>query len=418
MKLIDKKLINLYGEEKINLQKKRFNDLKKRYIHHFKDEPEFYFSSPGRAEIVGNHTDHNNGKVIAAAINLDTIAAVKKTDNNKVILFSENINELIQIDLTNLNFNQNETGKTSSLIRGIAKAFVDKKYLIGGFNAYIKSDVLIGSGLSSSASFEILIAKIFSFLFNNNKISVLELAKISKYAENEYFNKPCGLMDQLTCALGGTVYIDFKNSEKPNFIKLKYDLTKKNYRMLLVNTSGNHSDLTDDYSLIPYEMKSVADYFQKENLREIDDKLFNKINDLRKKVGDRAVLRAFHFVNENKRVDEILNSIIKKNYKNIISLINKSGDSSFKYLQNVFSSKKIETQNISLALALTDKFINDNKLIASSRVHGGGFEGTILVILPENYIKKYKRYIQKYFGNKSVVELEIRNHGAVSLSEL
>lgn len=412
------KLTLLYGNENLDYQKKRYDELNKSFIKKFNEQPEYFFSSPGRTEIAGNHTDHNNGKVLAAAINLDSIAAVKENNSHVVKIFSENLNQLFVVDLKNLSKRKNEIGKTVALIRGIAKLFIDSKLKIGGFNAFIKSDVLIGSGLSSSASFEVLISKIFSTLFNKNKISPIKLATISKYVENEYFGKPCGLMDQLTCAVGGAILIDFKNSLRPSNKKIDFNLEKFGYKLLIVDTGGSHSDLTEDYSSITDEMKKVSEYFNEKCLRKVGEKLIGHINNLRSQVGDRPILRSLHFIFENKRVEKIKRAIQLNDINEAIRLINKSGDSSFKYLQNIYSTKNIQEQNISLALALTEIFFEKNKINAASRVHGGGFSGTIQVFLPSMFVKKYIKFIEKYFSKNSVKEINIRNYGAVCLSEL
>lgn len=414
----DDKFLLLYDKSELQYQKRRYNDLLEKFIIKYKEQPPYFFSSPGRTEIAGNHTDHNNGKVIAAAVSLDTIAAVKKNNSNVVNLFSENLNQFVVVDLKNLNKRKNEIGKTNSLIRGIANAFVKKNYMIGGFDAYIKSDVIIGSGLSSSASFEILISKIFSYLFNKNKIQKVNLAITSRYSENEYFGKPCGLMDQLTCALGGTILIDFKESDNPKYKSLNLNLNKYGYKLLIVDTGGSHSDLTNDYSSIPFEMKSVAKFFNRDSLRNVNVDLLKYIHQIRKQTGDRAILRSLHFINENKRVDIIKSAITNYNIKKFLEMINKSGDSSFKYLQNIYSISNPKEQNISLALALTEMFFEKHNIFAASRVHGGGFAGTIQIILPIKYVSRFTKNIENYFGKNSVKQINIRNYGAVCLSEL
>lgn len=416
--LTEEKLLKLYHKNELKLQKQRYLKLYNNFKKSFNKNPEYLFSSPGRTEIAGNHTDHNNGKVIAATINLDTIAAVSKRDDSIVRIISENYEDTIEVNLNDLTKHKDEIHKSSSLIRGIAKALKDLNYKIQGFDAYISSEVKIGSGLSSSASFEILISKIFSALFNNNKIPSVKLALISKYAENEYFKKPCGLMDQLTCAMGGIVKIDFKNSEKPLVNKINFNLEDFGYSLLIIDTGNSHSNLVEDYSSITEEMKSIAKYYESNVLREIDNKFLNDINKIRKLFGDRAFLRAFHFYNENKRVEKLFNTIIKKDFINFLKLVNESGNSSFKYLQNVYSTKNLREQNVSVALALTEYFFLENNIDAACRVHGGGFAGTIQVFIPQKFVDKYKLHIEKNLGDNSVKILHFRNYGAVSFSEL
>ncbi len=407
----------IYGNNKkiLDYQKQRYAALVEEFISGFGKKKLRFFSSPGRIEIGGNHTDHNNGKVIAASINLDTIAAVSPVDEKRITVYSEGYENSFEVDLNNLEKQAEETGTTNALIRGIAFKFNELNYNIGGFEAVIKSDVLPGSGLSSSASVEVLIANILNELFNGGRINGVEIARISQFAENEFFGKPCGLMDQMACALGGIIAIDFENPARPVFEKVNFDFANNGYNVIIVNTGGSHADLTDEYSSIPEEMKAVAKYFGKNVCRELSMELIlSGIKRLREKTGDRAVLRAIHFLTENQRVEKELSALKENNLKKFFSLVNSSGNSSFKYLQNVYSNVNINEQPLSLALALTENYLEETG-DGACRVHGGGFAGTILVFLPFRKTEEYVKLISEVFGNQNVKILSVRNHGSMIL---
>ena len=414
-------LKRLYGNEEKELkrQKERYKKIEENYTRYFnKIDNSRFFSTPGRTEIGGNHTDHNHGRVLAASINLDSVALAAHTGSNVVTVFSEGYEKPFMVDLGDLSVNENEKGTTQALIRGVAAGLADRGYKVGGFNAVIASDVLPGSGLSSSASIEVLMGTIFNTLFNDNKIPAETLAKNGQFAENVYFGKPCGLMDQMACAVGGIVSIDFKNPASPVTEKIDFDLDEQGYSLIIVNTKGNHEDLTDDYAAIPAEMKAVAAEFNKSVCREISmEELLTKINILREKYGDRAVLRAFHFITENERVMHQVKSLKENKFNEFLSLINDSGDSSFKWLQNIFTVNNVREQGISLALALSDYYI---KQIGEGacRVHGGGFAGTIQVFLPKNSVDAYRKLIEPVFGHDSVYNLNIRKIGSVESEAL
>jgi len=411
-------LRKIYDKEKLNEQVLRYSDLIDKFEEKFNEKDYKLFSSPGRTEIGGNHTDHNHGKVIAASINLDSIAVASPAENNEVVLYSTGFKKPFIVNLSNTKVVEEEKGSTTGLIRGIAAGFKNYGYKVGGFNAHISSDVIIGSGLSSSASIEVLIGKIFSYFYNADKIPYLDIALISQYAENVYFGKPCGLMDQVACAAGGIVSIDFCDPKKPKIKKVKFDFLTSGYRLIVVDTEAHHADLTEDYASIPSEMKQVANYFNKEYCREISlDELLPEIKSLRKRVGDRAILRAIHFLEENKRVDKQVEALNKNNFKEFLKLINESGNSSFKYLQNIFSPNKIKEQSISLALSLSEMFIKE-KGEGACRVHGGGFAGTIQVFLPEKLIEDYILLITKVFKKESVKILTVRSHGVICLNDI
>lgn len=368
-----------------------------------------FFSTPGRTEVSGNHTDHNHGKVLAASIDLDTIAAVKETGNNIITIHSQGNGSYV-IDVSDLSMREDEKGISSALVRGICAAFAERGYKIGGFNAAVSSRVLIGSGLSSSASFEVLIATILNCLFNDEMIEQLEIAQISQYAENEYFGKPCGLMDQIACTVGGFVYIDFAVPEKPRIEKIEFDYEAEGYIMCIVDTGGSHCDLTKEYSLIKEEMCAVAAVLGGEYLRDIPfEKLKQNVSLVREKVGDRAVQRAIHFYTENERVDKQVKALLKGDFEKFKLFVQQSGDSSFKYNQNICASGDPRFQPVAFALAVCDNILQGKGV---SRVHGGGFAGTIQIFLSKSELHKFTTEIKKVFGNKSCYILSIRKEGS------
>lgn len=413
-----KRITQLYSEETLNDNLKRYDNLFLNHIEKFSNENFFLFSSPGRTEIAGNHTDHNDGKVIAAAVNIDMISAVNKTGKNIVTIFSEGFDSPFIVDINDLEKKENETGKPEALIRGIAFEFRKRNYSLGGFNANITSNVLIGSGLSSSASFEILITHIFNYLFNKNSISKIEISKISQAAENKYFEKPCGLMDQLAISLGGMSAIDFKEKENPYIENIDYDFENSGYLLALIDTGGKHTDLTEEYSSITTEMKLIAEFFGFNSCRSIDSNmLYERIPELRIKFGDRAVLRAIHFLNENERVEKQKQCLLKNDINKFLDLVNESGNSSYKCLQNIYPSYEKRNQDAALGLYLCEKYIKE-KGSGACRIHGGGFGGTIQVYIPNSQKKEFSEYIDSFFGKGSVKFVDIRKYGAVCLDEL
>jgi len=411
----------LYGRDEkiIREQICRYEKLLTQFQKHFSDEPAYLFSSPGRTEIGGNHTDHNGGRVLAASVNLDTIAAVSENGRNEIRVFSETFPGPFVVALDDLKPHKKEEGTTTSLIRGIAARFKELGYKIGGFNAFIKSDVLIGSGLSSSASVEVLIGTIINSLFNSGLINPGTIAVIGQYTENNYFNKPCGLMDQLTIAVGGIVSIDFRDSKKPIVTKVDFDINAQNYSLIVVDTGGNHADLTEDYASIPGEMKSVARELGGKVCRDINRKdLIEKIRQLRPKVGDRAILRSLHFLEDNQRVLDQVEALEKDDFDTFLDLVNESGNSSCKWLQNCFTIKNPFEQGINLALALTENYLKNSGEKGACRVHGGGFAGTIQVFMPDSMREDYIRLIENVYGAKSVTVLSIRQLGSICINLL
>lgn len=396
---------------------KRFQNLIDKFKQTFQENDPHLFSTPGRTEIGGNHTDHNHGRVLAGSVNLDSIAVATKNNSSRVTIISKGYPKPFIVNIDQLEKVNEEKETTSALIRGIAARLKQLGFQIGGFNACITSDVLPGSGLSSSASIEVLIGTIFNYLFNNGKISPQQIAIIGQYAENEYFGKPCGLMDQTTCAVGGIVTIDFQNPKQPVVRKVNFDFASQNYSLLVVDTGGNHANLTDEYASVPREMKSVANQFGVEVCREISyDDLIQKVKEIRPRVGDRAILRAFHFLGDNVRVLDQVAALERDDFQKFLSLVNASGNSSFKWLQNIYTTKNVQEQGVSLALALTEGYISELGE-GACRVHGGGFAGTIQAFLPNAAVSEYIKLIESVFGEGKAVVLSIRPHGTTYLNQ-
>ncbi len=408
----------LYGDrdEQVARQVERYSRLVGRFEDRFAGRRENHlFSTPGRIEIGGNHTDHNHGRVLAAAINLDAIAVAAANDTDQVTLFSEGYPNPFEIDLQRLDVLEEEKGTTAALIRGIAHGLQGHSHHIGGFSACIQSDVLEGSGLSSSAAIEILIATIFNALFNGNRVGTGEIAGLCQSAENVYFGKPCGLMDQMTSATGGIVNIDFEHPEAPLVRKVDVDIRRDDYRVVILNTGGSHADLTEDYASIPEEMKAVANALGETVCRNISmGTVMAEMSRLRELTGDRAVLRAMHFLAEDERVDRQVRSLAAGDMKTFLALIRESGNSSYKWLQNIYSTRDAREQAIAIALSLTEQYISQIDA-GACRVHGGGFAGTILVFLPDQSIGDYVALMEPVFGRDSVKPLTIRPYGSVHL---
>lgn len=365
------------------------------------------FSTSGRTELGGNHTDHNLGKVLAGSINLDTIAAVHTVGGNTVSFASEGY-PAISVDISDLDVHEDLFGTTEALIRGVAAAMAKRGGKTGGFCANVSSSVFKGSGLSSSAAVEVLVGTIFNSLFNDDRFSTTELAIMGQEAENIHFGKPSGLMDQVACANGGIVGIDFKDPAKPVITPIEIDFADFGYNLVITTTGGNHADLTADYASIPSEMRTVARYFGKKALRDVDPRQFlSQIGDLRKAVGnDRAVLRASHYFQENYRVDCMISALRDRDFGRYLSLVRSSGDSSFRYLQNIYSPKAAGEQGISLALAMTEMFLKNE---GAFRVQGGGFAGTIEAYIPLEKTGAYFSHMESLFGKGCCTILAIRN---------
>ena len=416
MKDISHLYSELYGEkyDRKDLDQ-RYESLIARHKELFKADEDsiMLFSTAGRTELAGNHTDHNLGLVIAGTINLDTIAAVTLRDDSKVIVNSEGFPEVV-VDINDLAVRQEEKNTTHALLRGIAKAFKDRGLKIGGWQANTTTRVLKGSGLSSSAAIEVLCAEIFNNLYNDDTLPPVELAKISKYAENVYFDKPSGLLDQIGCAQGGVVGIDFKDNDNPVLTPISIDFEKFGYDLVIVDTKGNHADLTGEYAAVPLEMRQVAAWFGKKNLREVDyEDFMEKLPEVRAAVAnDRAILRAIHFFDENMRVEAMLDCLQEDDFDSYLYYVEESGNSSFKYLQNVYPAINVKEQGLSLALAVTEDFLAGE---GACRVHGGGFAGTIQAYIPKELTEDYRKLMDGIFGEGSTVVLAIRKKPACRL---
>lgn len=400
-------------DKAVKTQHERYVSLAEDFAALFGEERDArLFSAPGRTEVGGNHTDHNHGRVLAASINLDAIAIASKNDENIVRVKSRGYNMDV-CDITDLEIKENEKGHSPALVRGMCAGFKKFGYEIGGFDACTMSSVLSGSGLSSSAAYEVLVGTMLNYLYNDGKVDAITIAKIAQYAENVYFDKPCGLMDQMACSVGGFVTIDFNNPAEPIVNEVKFDFASSGHSLCIVDTKGSHSDLTDDYAAIRSEMESVAGCFGKNVLREVDEDEFKKnIPTIREKVGDRAVLRAMHFFADNARVLKEVDALKKGNFDEFKSYILESGDSSYKYNQNVYSTKKPLEQPVSLALALSESVLKGK---GAWRVHGGGFAGTIQAFVPNEILADYKNAMESIFGEGSCYVLIIRPVGGVEV---
>lgn len=407
------RLIDIYvDEEQLEYQKNRYTKAIEMFEALYGDGPVAIYSAPGRSEIGGNHTDHQHGEILAASINLDAIAVTKPLEENVVRVVSDDYDEIV-IDIGHLELVEAEKESTTSLIKGVLAGVRERGYRIGGFASYITSDVLIGAGLSSSAAFETVIGTILSCLYNDGSISSTEIAMIGQYAENVYFGKPCGLMDQMACSTGNLVHVDFANPEAPEVERIEFDLNQYGYSLCITDTKGSHADLTADYAAIPEEMKKVAAFFGKEVLRTVSEEDIRKnLSELRMKTGDRSVLRALHFINENERVQGEVEALKGENISRFLKLVEASGNSSFKYLQNVYSNSDVQQQNMSLALQLSEMALEDNGVC---RVHGGGFAGTIQAFVKNEAVPGYRKVMNDIFGEGACSVLKIRKYGGIEV---
>ena len=410
----------LYGSEPATLaaQRERYSTLVDRFAEEYGADREVrLYSAPGRTEIGGNHTDHNNGVVMAAAVNLDVVAVVSPNEENVVRVKSYGFDKIDDVDLSILTPQKREMEHSAGLIRGVAAGFVEAGGKVGGFDAYTTSDVLRGSGLSSSAAFEVCMGAIFRGEYNDNdmeKFSQVKIAQIGQYAENVFFGKPCGLMDQTACAVGSAITIDFKDPANPVVGTAKFDLATHNFALCISDTKGSHADLTDDYAAIRREMESVAEQFGKPVLREVDEQEFLKaIPSLRSKVGDRAVVRAIHFYNDCRRAADLCAAIRDDRFEEFLQLVIEGGHSSFEFNQNAYSIKNPQEQGVPLALAISQKVLKGR---GAWRLQGGGFAGTIQAFVPVDLLEEYRAAIDALFGEGSCHVLSVRNYGAVPVT--
>lgn len=411
--MYDGRFKDVYVDEGlVAYNRKRYADALEKFRELFGENEVELYSAPGRSEVCGNHTDHQNGHVLAASINLDAVAVAAPLDEGKVRLVSGDY-PMIEMDIHDLEKKEAEKETTESLIRGVLAGLKRLGYDIGGFEAYVTSDVLMGAGMSSSAAFESLIGTIVSGLYNQMSVSSVDIAKVGQIAENEYFGKPCGLMDQMACSVGGLIYIDFKDKENPVIEQIPCDFEKKAYSLCIVDTKGSHADLTDDYAAIPEEMGRVAAFFGKNLLREVEPSaFFGNMGKLRESTDDRCVLRAMHFFTEQERVKEGIDALKKDDFAGFLDVIRRSGDSSAKLLQNIYSPKEPHVQNMTVALGASEYVLKDRGVC---RVHGGGFAGTIQAFVENEAVEEYQRFIESIFGEGACHVLKIRPFGGIRI---
>ena len=412
---LDARLAEVYGADAVDAQRARYLAAIDSFAALYGEGRDVsLFSVSGRSELSGNHTDHNHGCVVAASINLDIIAVASANADNVIRVKSEGFSA-DAVDITAYTAPDPALYATSaSIIAGMSAQFAANGYTTGGFDAYSTSNVLKGSGISSSAAFEDMIGNILNYLYNDGKVDNVEIAKMSQKAENLVFGKPCGLMDQVACAHGGIVAIDFADPSSPVIRGVPFDITGAGYALCIVNTGGNHADLTDDYAAVPAEMKAVAAHLGKTVLRETDEAAVTAcIPALRKTCGDRAILRALHFFNENKRVAQQKEALKSGDLDAYFAGVIASGKSSFCYLQNVYTTKNVSEQGLSLALCLAESYLAGKK--AAFRVHGGGFAGTIQAYVPAEDVEGFRALMDGAFGEGACVVLRIRPRGAVRM---
>ncbi len=370
----------------------------------------YYFSAPGRTEISGNHTDHQHGCILAAAVNLETVAEVIVLDDPTIIIHSEGYPS-VEISLNDLEVHPEEMNTTKALVRGVAAAFVQRGAELKGFLAKVRSTVLPGSGLSSSAAFEVLMGTIMNELFFEKKLTPVEIAQIGQWAENVYFGKPCGLMDQTASSVGGMVFIDFADPKKPIVEKLDFDFEKAGHALCIIDCGADHANLTGEYAAIPGELKVLCTLFGREVLRDIpEEEFFEKLPTVRHKVSDRAILRAIHFYQENKRVQKQAKALKENDFDTFLQLVKESGRSSWMYLQNITPAGAVEHQDMALALAMCDTLLKGK---GAYRVHGGGFAGTVQAFVPTDMLDGFKKGIEAVFGKDSCHVLSVRNAGGI-----
>ncbi len=406
------RLAATYGKNSVAVQQLRYESLLESLGSSSSGaEPRFY-SAPGRTELGGNHTDHNRGRVLCAAVDLDAAACVLPSAGQVVRIRSEGWKDPIVVDLADLEPKEAEKGKTEALVRGVAKGLADRGIRPQGFEAHIHSTVLPGSGLSSSAAIEVLLGTIMADL-SGTKMDPVDIARIGQCAENGYFGKPCGLMDQMASAVGGIVALDFANPDKPKVERLGFDFGREGYALAVVNTGGSHADLTADYAAVPGEMRSVACFLGVEFLRQVAPaEIVARGPEIRAACGDRALLRALHFIAENSRVREMVAALAEGDFKSYLKQVKKSGDSSWRLLQNLYPPKVPGEQGLCLGVEISQDFLGKR---GATRVHGGGFAGTVQAYVPENLFAEWKTLMERYFGPLSVIPIKVRSLGAARI---
>lgn len=407
------KILDIYvDKDLINYESERIINALDTFEETFGDGPCHIMSAPGRTEVCGNHTDHQRGEVLAASINRDILGIVRKEDDNSVTVLSEGYTPM-KFSLDEIDKSFCKPNKTVSLIKGVINTLKEMGYKIGGFSTYLTSDVIAGAGLSSSAAFETMIGTIISYLYNDGAISAVTIGKVGQIAENEYFGKPCGLMDQMASSVGGLIHIDFKDKENPIVDKIPFPLNKNGYVLCITDTKGSHANLTPDYAAIRNEMEGAAALFGKEVLSEVsEDELIKNIPLIREKVNDRAALRVIHYVTECRRVREAIKALNDNDIDSFLKIENEAGDSSFKCLQNIYSPSSPTVQGITIGLATSKLFLGDDFY---GRVQGGGFAGTIQAFVKAERANAYREYMDEIFGEGSCNILQIRPYGGIQI---
>ncbi len=406
---IDEIVSKIIGSEDIEKELERYLKLLDDAFDLFGDGDYHFVSSPGRSEIGGNHTDHQHGHVVAAGLNIDNLAVIK-ANGSDLVNYHDRAFAFQQVDLSDLRMREEEKNSSQALIRGIASRLNELGFRIGGFDALCESRVLVGSGISSSACFEMMVVEIFNALFNEDKVDPVLRAKIGQYSENVYFGKPSGLLDQMAISVGGFVTIDFKDPKDPIIENFDFSFSDYGYELILVNTKGDHSDLSHEYAAVPFEIKEVAKELGVEYLADSSrEALLKDFASIREKVAnDRGILRALHFYNEDERAVLQREAIRNRDIGSLLKLMKESGRSSFEYLQNVYPASRPSSQSLAIGLALADLYLKQE---ATYRVHGGGFEGTIQCVVPKEKLAGFKELMYSVFGNDCLLEVRVRPFG-------
>lgn len=409
----DEKFISLYGEEALDSQKKRYASILEKAKEAFGDQEAHVFSAPGRTEVGGNHTDHQLGKVLAASLNLDVVACVIPTEDSIVTYRSAGYT-VQPVDVKDIAIHPEEKNTTEALIRGVAAGLCARGYQAGGFQCYAESDVINGGGMSSSAAFEVLLGTIQNVLYNASKVSATDIAKIGQFAENKYFMKASGLLDQMACSVGSFAAMDFKDPENPIVEKVPFDPSDYGYNLIITDVKASHADLSDAYSEVPAEMKAAAKVLGHEVLGETTlEELLAHVQEIRKQCGDRAFLRAYHFVRETQRAQDEADALKAKDIQTFLKLVRESGHSSWMYLQNISVPTTPESQAVAIGLALSEAVIGED---GAYRVHGGGFAGTIQAFVKKETTPRFIETMESAFGKGCCYILRIRNVGGIQVA--
>ncbi len=407
---MDRALTRLYGEDERSWA--RCARVSAGFVEKFGGKPTALFSAPGRTELGGNHTDHQHGRVLAASVNLDILAAVAVNEDNVIRVYSKDFSGS-EVDLSDLSVHEEEKNSTAALIRGVAAWFKNRGCELKGFNAYTDSDVPAGSGLSSSAAFEVLIGTIIDFLFFDRECIPVEVAQCGQYAENVYFGKPSGLLDQMACSVGNIVTIDFADNKNPEVDRVELDFARFGYTLCIVDSGAGHAELTDEYAAVTRELKSICTHFGKEVLREVaEEDFYAELAALRREAGDRAVLRAIHIFEENRRVERQVEALRKKDFDSYLELVRESGLSSWRWLQNLIPTGAVRNQEMAVAQTLCERLLNGK---GACRVHGGGFAGTIQAYVPLEQLETFRKGVEAVLGEGSCQTVTIRPVGGVRI---